>query len=413
MSNEFCVHCKATAEQIKKDPHTFHPKGDPPSPAHTPVVEQVENVANCTLHFLLRTCESIFGETLRLCNVGDGGYSREDHEKYIRSLGISGFRLYGDINSIDQDKKPTLPWSSLSGAQWKKIIFSFDLSRVYSGDRLKLARILITLYSKITFAIERKVGAIGDLTGKQIRVLSLVMINVFKSLYGKYPGARYFHYLTNHMVETKDELAKEGRSLGEISTASSELLQKGGKTHLRRASNHRKDAVVQVFCRANRVRAATIAIKKIIGSGAANLMVNNQDISRKRDKETRRHAALMVGHQCAMRTISKSWFEKFLKNMKQSNQLSAADMDGIGNIEELLLCPFCHILGQQTGSKPPLTRTTFQLLTPLQELPWCNSEDAESYYPTEAEEIEDSEDYVTDSEDGFSESEDSNVEDDM
>ena len=414
MSNCFCVQCKATAEEVKDDPYKFWPKGDPQVPSHTPVVTQIGNVVNCTLHFLLRTCECIFGATLRLCNDGAGGFSRDEHEKYIVQVcGISGFRLLGDISTIGEDKKPSLPWTSLSGSQWKKLIFKFDLSRVYSGERLKLAKILITLLSLISFGIERKAGAIGDLTGKQIRILALVMIRTFKSLYGKYPGARYLHYLTNHMGQTKDELALQGLSLGEISTASSELLQKGAKMQFRRATNHRNDSIPQVFSRASRMRAATAAIKKVVNGAEPNFLRNKQDISRKREKEIRRHTALIVQHQCTRNNINKEWFEKTLNSMEKKGNLTAEDLVGINN-DDLLFCPFCHILGEETSSKPP-TRTTYQVVIPVEEIAWCDSETTESYEPSEEElrELQESDDYKTDSEDSCSEDEDENAEDDM
>ena len=71
----------------------------------------------------------------------------------------------------------------------------FDLTRVYSGNDLILAQILFSLFAVITFALERKLGSIGYLSGRQIRVLCLVLLDVFHALYGILPSARYVHYL--------------------------------------------------------------------------------------------------------------------------------------------------------------------------------------------------------------------------
>lgn len=150
------------------------------------------------------------------------------------------------------------------GGKWVKFLHYFDLTRVYSGNNLILSQILFSLFAVITFALERKIGSIGYLSGRQIRVLCLVLLDVYNSLYGIMPAARYVHYVVNcpfyiiivyytrsvlnstlqmtHMVELKDSLAEQGYDLGDFSTSTSELLQKKLRQQFSRASNFHPDA---------------------------------------------------------------------------------------------------------------------------------------------------------------------------
>ena len=96
---------------------------------------------------------------------------------------------------------------------------------------------------------------------------------------------------------------------------------------------------------------------------------------------------------------------------EKSKQLSDNDLAGI-NIDELLFCPFCEIMGKETPAAKPQTRTTFRVVDPVQEVQWCDIDTDEHYDPNQEQQEEGSgEDYKTDSEGSCSE--DDNIEEDM
>ena len=213
MALRFCVQCKITSDDLMKDLYKFWALGDKQHPyLFNPLCSQVESCANDILHCLIRLAEAFLGPTMERMNREIGG-PREAHSRYISEVCGFPFVFFGENTAPNSGKKTVSTHTSLSGGKWLKFLHSFDLERVYTERELFLAKILFSLFAVIMFALGRKQGSIGFLTGKQIRVLSLLLIDTYISLEGKSPAARYVHYLTTHMCEFKDKLSKLGLDL--------------------------------------------------------------------------------------------------------------------------------------------------------------------------------------------------------
>ena len=395
------MQCKITAQLFKANPYLFWAKGDPQETfLKNPMWTQAKNVGNCVLHCKLRLSECFLAPTLKLCNCGVGG-SKEEHMKHLVEdcflpgllyvcvhvslfvLGLlffncfTGFALFGpDAAAPCSGKKTASFHTPLTGGKWVKFLHNFDLARVYSGKELVLASILFSLFAVITFGLERRHGSIGFLTGRQIRVLSLVLIDAFIALYGVEPSARYLHYLTTHMCEWKDELSAMGLDMMDFSTVSSEFLQKILRQQFSRATNYHHDAPMQVGARSVRLRL-----------GIHSPLMNPTEIARREQKEFRRHQALFKRHKCTR--VFNDWLPEriagelannpnpFWSNsntnhsgMLKDKKISEDDIRDI-NIEALLPCPFCEILGVETVLKVPTKRKVSQAV-PAQPLPAGN-----------------------------------------
>lgn len=291
MACRFCVQCRITDLLFKQNPYKNWPKGNPQDPhLQDPIWTQFKYCGNCVLHGKLRLSECLLSPTLQRCNGGYGGFTKEQHMKHlVDDCYLPGFALFGpDIAAPCSGKKTASFHTPLTGGKWVKFLHNFDLERVYSEEQLMLAHILFSLFGIITFGLERRHGSIGFLSGREIRVLSLLMIDVFITLYGVEPSARYVHYLTTHMCEWKDELSAIGLDLIDFSTVSSEFLQKNLRQGLDRASNYHSDAPMQVAARSVRLRCGK----------APTQILNAEEIARRKQKEINRHARLFKKHKC-------------------------------------------------------------------------------------------------------------------
>lgn len=116
----------------------------------------------------------------------------------------------------------------------------------------------------------------------------------------------------------------------------------------------------------------------------SSVEIDEKEAARLHQAEVRRHQKLFsLGHKCTRVFIK--WLPERISGMVANSTISAADIKDI-NISELLVCPFCAILGERTISKVPEKRKKSEAVPLTTAEDPCDTDESDfDYNPSYAE----------------------------
>ena len=107
----------------------------------------------CTLHTNMRVTECVCDDCMMKCNTASLK-EREEHSRHIRNdCGVTGFHFFGKKNEPGKHGQlNALEWTNLQWPQLKRILYRFDLGRIYGNGEVAVTYTLPLLFTPLALS---------------------------------------------------------------------------------------------------------------------------------------------------------------------------------------------------------------------------------------------------------------------